>query len=48
MLEDGLDECKRFSVTRQCIVEDDGSGIFAVEPLLNTFLGSLQRLGQPL
>ena len=46
MLENSLDECKRFSTTRQCIVGDDGSGIFVVEPLLNTFLGSLQCLRQ--
>ena len=46
VLEDGLDECKRFSVTRECVVVDDGRGIFAVEPFINTFLGSLQRLRQ--
>ena len=46
MIEDGMDECKQLSVTRQCIVGDDGSGIFAVEPFLNTFLGRLQGLRQ--
>src|SRR5258706_2606075 len=44
VLENGLDECKRFPITRQCIVGDDGSGVFVVDPLLNTFLGSLERL----
>ena len=42
MLKDGLDECKRFSVTRECVVGVDGSGIFVVEPFINTFFGSLQ------
>ena len=46
MLEDGLDECKRLSVTWWCIVGDDGSGILVVEPFLNTFLGTPQRLRQ--
>ena len=46
MLEDGLDECKRFSVTRECAVGDDGSEAFVVEPFLNTLLGSLQCLRQ--
>ena len=46
MLEGGLDKYKRFSVTRKCIVGDDESGAFIVDPLLDPFSGSLQCLRQ--